>query len=168
MLATILLLLLIQGSLIVSDELNHASIITGAKLSEATVKVFKHGCEFDFDLPSWIIFNYIPTLCLTNTFSHSLAHSIDAWLLLYHDSFIHQLPSVLAMKSLEAVLRQSITDGQPRTHRPWKKILILVEGVYSMEGSITPLPKIIELKKKYKVYHRTSKLTVPGHFSFVK
>ena len=55
------------------------------------------------------------------------------------------------MKSLEAVLRQAVTDGQPRTHRPWKKILILVEGVYSMEGSVAPLPTIIELKKKYKV-----------------
>ena len=54
------------------------------------------------------------------------------------------------VKSLEAILRQSVTDGQPRTHRPWRKILILVEGVYSMEGSLAPLPEIIELKKKYK------------------
>jgi serine palmitoyltransferase len=41
--------------------------------------------------------------------------------------------------------------GQPRTRRPWKKILIVVEGVYSMEGSIVHLPDIIRLKKKYKV-----------------
>ena len=61
-------------------------------------------------------------------------------------------PSLQGMKSLEAVLRQAVTDGQPRTHRPWKKILILVEGVYSMEGSVAPLPAIIELKKKYKVH----------------
>ena len=55
------------------------------------------------------------------------------------------------VKSLEAILRQAITDGQPRTHRPWRKILILVEGVYSMEGSLAPLPEIVQLKKKYKV-----------------
>ncbi|NWI94228.1 SPTC2 palmitoyltransferase, partial [Pitta sordida] len=42
--------------------------------------------------------------------------------------------------------------GQPRTRRPWKKILILVEGIYSMEGSIVRLPEVIALKKKYKTY----------------
>jgi serine palmitoyltransferase len=30
--------------------------------------------------------------------------------------------------------------------------LIVVEGVYSMEGSIVNLPEIIALKKKYKVW----------------
>lgn len=39
-----------------------------------------------------------------------------------------------------------------RTRRPWKKILILVEGIYSMEGSIVRLPEVIALKKKYKAY----------------
>jgi hypothetical protein len=41
--------------------------------------------------------------------------------------------------------------GQPRIRRKWKKILIVVEGVYSMEGSIVNLPDMIHLKKKYKV-----------------
>ena len=36
--------------------------------------------------------------------------------------------------------------------RPWKKILILVEGIYSMEGTICPLPEIVALKKKYGAY----------------
>ena len=43
-------------------------------------------------------------------------------------------------------------EGQPRTRRAWKKILILVEGVYSMEGTILDLPAIVALKKKYKAY----------------
>ena len=34
-----------QGDLIVSDELNHASLILGARLSGATIKVFKHNSE---------------------------------------------------------------------------------------------------------------------------
>lgn len=55
------------------------------------------------------------------------------------------------MESLESLLRQAIIKGQPRTHRPWKKILIIVEGIYSMEGSIPKLTEIIALKKKYKV-----------------
>ena len=88
------------GCLIISDELNHASIVTGSRLSGASIKVFKHNDH----------------------------------------------------ESLESVLRDAISQGQPRTHRPWKKILVIVEGLYSMEGTICRLPQIIELKKKYKFY----------------
>jgi serine palmitoyltransferase len=34
------------------------------------------------------------------------------------------------MKSLENVLRRAVTEGQPRRLRAWRKILIVVEGVY--------------------------------------
>ena len=34
------------------------------------------------------------------------------------------------MKSLESVLRESVVKGNPHRHRPWGKILIIVEGVY--------------------------------------
>jgi serine palmitoyltransferase len=47
-------------------------------------------------------------------------------------------------------VRDAIALGQPRTHRPWRKILILVEGIYSMEGEVLRLPEIIEIKKRYK------------------
>ncbi|CAE7220898.1 unnamed protein product [Rhizoctonia solani] len=40
------------------------------------------------------------------------------------------------MHDLENLLREVISQGQPRTHRPWKKILVVVEGLYSMEGSM--------------------------------
>ncbi|XP_053701950.1 serine palmitoyltransferase 2-like [Synchiropus splendidus] len=89
-----------KGCLILSDELNHASLVLGARLSGATIRVFKHN----------------------------------------------------NMQSLEKLLKESIVQGQPRTHRPWKKILILVEGIYSMEGSIVRLPEIIALKKRYRAY----------------
>lgn len=89
-----------KGCLLLSDELNHASLILGCKLSGATIKVFKHN----------------------------------------------------DMTDLEAKLRQAIVEGEPRTSRPWKKIIIVAEGVYSMEGSIVNLPEIIRLKKKYRVY----------------
>ena len=55
------------------------------------------------------------------------------------------------MKDLEKLLRECISQGQPRTHRPWKKILLVVEGLYSMEGSLANIPAIMELKKRYKV-----------------
>ncbi|MBN3279356.1 SPTC2 palmitoyltransferase, partial [Polyodon spathula] len=89
-----------KGCLILSDELNHASLVLGARLSGATIRVFKHN----------------------------------------------------NMQSLEKLLKDAIVHGQPRTHRPWKKILILVEGIYSMEGSIIRLPEVIALKKKYKAF----------------
>ncbi|XP_051510756.1 serine palmitoyltransferase 2-like isoform X2 [Myxocyprinus asiaticus] len=89
-----------KGCLILSDELNHASLVLGARLSGSTIRVFKHN----------------------------------------------------NMQSLEKLLRDAIVHGQPRIHRPWKKILILVEGIYSMEGSIVRLPEVIALKKKYKAY----------------
>lgn len=56
------------------------------------------------------------------------------------------------MVHLEKVLRDAISQGQPRTHRPWKKILVTVEGLYSMEGTMCNLPVLVELKKKYKYY----------------
>ncbi|KAK7476261.1 hypothetical protein BaRGS_00032537, partial [Batillaria attramentaria] len=89
-----------KGCLILSDELNHASLILGSRLTGATIRVYKHN----------------------------------------------------DMKDLERRLREAVCEGQPRTHRPWKKILIVVEGVYSMEGSIVRLPEILRLKKKYKAY----------------
>lgn len=89
-----------KGCLIISDELNHASIRFGSRLSGAMIEMFKHN----------------------------------------------------DMKDLERKLRQVISQGQPRTHRPWKKILVVVEGLYSMEGTMCNLPALIELKKKYK-YH---------------
>ena len=98
--STMISALVEPGCLIISDELNHASLITGSRLSGATIKVFKHNDH----------------------------------------------------KNLESVLRDAISQGQPRTHRPWRKIMVIVEGLYSMEGTICRLPQIIELKKKYKFY----------------
>ncbi|KAK3917693.1 Serine palmitoyltransferase 2 [Frankliniella fusca] len=56
------------------------------------------------------------------------------------------------MKNLEKVLRTAVVQGQPKTHAPWKKVFIVAEGVYSMEGSLVNLPEVIALKKKYKAY----------------
>lgn len=89
-----------KGCLILSDELNHASIRIGARLSGAVIRSFKHN----------------------------------------------------NMDDLERKLREAIAQGQPRTHRPWKKILVAVEGLYSMEGTMVDLPGVLALKKKYKFF----------------
>lgn len=56
------------------------------------------------------------------------------------------------MEALEKLLREQISQGQARSHRPWKKIVVAVEGLYSMEGTMANLPRLIELRKKYKFY----------------
>ncbi len=84
-----------KSCLIMSDELNHTSLILGSRLSGALVKTFKHNSPTD----------------------------------------------------LEAKLRSAIISGQPTTGRAWKKILIVVEGIYSMEGTILRLPEIVAIKK---------------------
>lgn len=57
------------------------------------------------------------------------------------------------MKDLERVLRTNVVNGNNKNGgKPWRKIMIIVEGVFSMEGSIVRLPEIIALKKKYKAY----------------
>lgn len=87
-------------TLVISDELNHASIRFGIRLSGASVKVFKHN----------------------------------------------------DMKDLERLIREQIAQGQPRTHRPWSKIIIAIEGLYSMEGNLCNLPEIVRIKEKYNCY----------------
>jgi len=57
------------------------------------------------------------------------------------------------MKELEHQLHRAVKEGQPGLHhKPWQKILIIIEGLYSMEGDIASLKEIINLKKKYKAY----------------
>ncbi|CCE63061.1 hypothetical protein TPHA_0D04270 [Tetrapisispora phaffii CBS 4417] len=56
------------------------------------------------------------------------------------------------MDYLEKLIREQIVAGQPKTSRPWKKIIIIVEGLFSMEGSTCNLPALVALKKKYKCY----------------
>jgi len=78
-----------RGDLIISDALNHASIIDGVRLSRADKAIYKHN---DMDV-------------------------------------------------LEAVLNEK--------RHLYKDVLIITDGVFSMDGDIANLPKIVELAKKY-------------------
>jgi len=44
--------------------------------------------------------------------------------------FVYCLFICLDMTDLERKLREAVVYGQPTTHRPWKKIIIMLEGVY--------------------------------------
>ncbi|CAM9755992.1 unnamed protein product [Chrysoparadoxa australica] len=89
-----------KGTLVISDSLNHMSIVTGCRASGARIRVFKHNNAAD----------------------------------------------------LEEVLREAIVMGMPRTHRPWKKLIVMIEGIYSMEGEICDLRRIVDVAKRYKAY----------------
>ncbi|KAL7719299.1 serine C-palmitoyltransferase [Entamoeba marina] len=82
-----------------SDALNHTSIITGIRSSEAEVKVFKHNDMYDF----------------------------------------------------KQKLEDLKTNGMKNGEQP-KKVLVIVEGLYSMEGEYCPLKELIALKKAYGFY----------------
>ena len=98
--ATIIPTLTSRGDLIVSDELNHTSIVNGARASGAAIRTFRHNDTAD----------------------------------------------------LELILREAIVYGQPRTRRPWNRILVVVEGIYSMEGEYCDLRNVVTVCKKYGAY----------------
>ncbi len=76
-----------KGDTIVSDELNHASIIDAARLSRAKTRVYPHN----------------------------------------------------DMAGLEKVLQEDL-EG---------RVLVISDGVFSMDGDIAPLPEMVKLAKKY-------------------
>jgi glycine C-acetyltransferase len=81
-----------EGDLVISDELNHGSIIDGVRLSRAERAVYKHAQPAD----------------------------------------------------LERVL-----DEAERHSPPYRRILIITDGVFSMDGDIAPLDRIAALGKAH-------------------
>ena len=79
-----------EGDLIISDELNHGSIIDGVRLSRAELAVYKHGDAED------------------------LGHVLD--------------------------------EAEKKSY---KHILIVTDGVFSMDGDIAPADRIVELAEKH-------------------
>jgi len=55
-------------------------------------------------------------------------------------------------KHLEEILKEAIVMGQPRTRRPWKRIMVIVEGIYSMEGEYCDLRNVVKVCKEYGAY----------------
>ena len=81
-----------ETDLIVSDSLNHASIIDGMRLSKAPRKVYPHA----------------------------------------------------DVEALKGVLAEAIENGRDGSGEPYRSILVVTDGVFSMDGDIAPLPGIVE------------------------
>jgi glycine C-acetyltransferase len=86
-----------EADLIVSDALNHASIIDGMRLSKAPRKVFPH-------------------------------KDVDA---------------------LRAILAEAREKGRADGSGPYRLILVVTDGVFSMDGDIAPLPGIVEAAEEF-------------------
>jgi glycine C-acetyltransferase len=86
-----------ETDLIVSDELNHASIIDGMRLSKAARKVFRHA-------------------------------DVDA---------------------LREVLRQARDEGRDGQGAPYRLVLVVTDGVFSMDGDIAPLAGIVAAAEEF-------------------
>jgi glycine C-acetyltransferase len=85
-----------ERDLIVSDQLNHASIIDGMRLSKAPREIYPH-------------------------------RDVDA---------------------LRAILERARRDGDAEG-RPYRSILVVTDGVFSMDGDIAPLPGIVDAAEAY-------------------
>ncbi|MBU6391591.1 MAG: glycine C-acetyltransferase [Planctomycetes bacterium] len=97
-----------EGDVIFSDELNHASIIDGARLSKAKIVRYKH-CN-PRDLQAKISGENNP-------------------------------PNPPLVKGGEGGL-----SGEKKV----KRLLIITDGVFSMEGDIAPLPEIVDIAEKFE------------------
>ncbi|MGH2474626.1 MAG: glycine C-acetyltransferase [Candidatus Limnocylindrales bacterium] len=81
-----------ETDLIVSDSLNHASIIDGMRLSKAPRKVYPHA----------------------------------------------------DVAALRDILDEAVEHGRAGSGEPYRLILVVTDGVFSMDGDIAPLPGIVE------------------------
>lgn len=88
-----------KEDIVISDELNHASIIDAVRLSGVKIK---------------LIYKHTDTLDLEEK-----------------------------LKEAQKLCKTPKSDGQTPL------ILIVTDGVFSMDGDLAPLPKIVELAKKY-------------------
>jgi glycine C-acetyltransferase len=85
-----------ETDLIVSDALNHASIIDGMRLSKAPRKIYPHG----------------------------------------------------DIAALRETLGEARATGRPGGG-PYRLILVVTDGVFSMDGDIAPLPEVVEAAEAY-------------------
>jgi len=93
-----------------------------------------------------------------STNESTIGHLFGAGDLILHDSLSHN--SILQGAILSGARRRPFPHNDfeecdrilKKIRHEYRRVLVVVEGVYSMDGDITDLPKLIEIKKKYKTY----------------
>nr|WP_269586370.1 aminotransferase class I/II-fold pyridoxal phosphate-dependent enzyme [Roseibium sp. Sym1] len=91
-----------------------------------------------------------------STNEDTIAHLMGEGDVIFHDEYIHKSAQLgAAMSGAKAVSFPhndlDALEKSLQTHREQgKNALVVVEGVYSMDGDIPDLPKLIELKRRYQ------------------
>jgi 8-amino-7-oxononanoate synthase len=91
-----------------------------------------------------------------STNEDTIAHLMGKGDVIFYDEYIHKSAQLGAAMSGAKALSFSHNDMDSleealQTHRAQgKNALIVVEGVYSMDGDISNLPKLVELKQRYQ------------------
>ncbi|NOY28708.1 MAG: aminotransferase class I/II-fold pyridoxal phosphate-dependent enzyme, partial [Planctomycetes bacterium] len=93
-----------------------------------------------------------------STNESTIGHLFGAGDLILHDSLSHN--SILQGAILSGARRRPFPHNDfeecdrilKEIRHEYRRVLVVVEGVYSMDGDTTDLPKLIEIKKKYKTY----------------
>lgn len=86
----------------------------------------------------------------------TIGHLFDRNDLIVHDSLIHD--SILQGIYLSGATRRPYQHGDldaldrtlAQVRKNYRRVLICAEGIYSMDGDICNLPRIVEIKKRYK------------------
>lgn len=156
-----------EKTLIISDSLNHMSIVTGARHSGCRIKVFTHSDmeELEQVLRVSIAEGWQPKVFPKKTLQEEKAikrGGIKRQLRETENKLTSKIMKVMNFAEnqtakiqgfVEKIMHLEKEEKQiKREYVPWDKIIVLVEGVYSMEGEICDLKNIVGLKKKYGFY----------------
>ncbi|WP_297981942.1 pyridoxal phosphate-dependent aminotransferase family protein [uncultured Methanobrevibacter sp.] len=109
-----------ENDIIFSDQLNHASIIDGIKISKAEVKIYKHKDTEELE-------KLIKETISTKTKQENKKNLIST-------------------KKINEDHKETI---QNHKNKSLGNLFIISDGVFSMDGDIAPLPELAELAKKY-------------------
>lgn len=88
----------------------------------------------------------------------TLGHLLGPKDLVLHDEYIHN--SSLVGTQLSGAKRMSFSHNDPaaleallaRHRHQFERVLVVIEGLYSMDGDIPELPRFIELKQRYQAW----------------
>ncbi|CAD7928017.1 unnamed protein product [Amoebophrya sp. A120] len=134
-----------KGCLILSDILNHRSIVEGVRMSGVTVRPFAHNDMVDLEAK-------LREACLERQMSQGLTKTEAAKIARTFSTATSSSSSSKSASYSSGSTTPAGVEVTTETKRPWRKIIVIVEGIYSMEGDFCRLRETVALKNKYGAY----------------